>query len=99
MNKRERFLQRLKKGKKRTSHIYQFNPNTKNKNKINCCKDVRKVINELGTTGKPCSCWICQNERRSANGINKLTLQERKAREDAELQIKNNNIDPNIVNI
>lgn len=37
------------------------------------------VINFLGDTGTPCSCWICGNPRRYYEGKAGLTIQERKA--------------------
>lgn len=40
-----------------------------------------ETISKLARTHKPCSCYLCGNPRKWMKGKDRLTLQERRARE------------------
>ncbi len=91
MNKAERQEINKRKGIERFKKYHGYHPDNIPPEEQKCFKGgVEGHIGILGRTGKPCSCHMCRNERRSGfyNEEEKLTLQERKAKEDAELQIE-----------
>lgn len=40
------------------------------------------VVGRVASTRTPCSCWMCANERRTAKGHKRLSIQERREFQD-----------------
>ena len=91
MNKRERVLRNKQLGIKRFQKYHGYHPDqVPEDERDSYMGGIESHVGCLGRTGKPCSCHMCCNERRSKlfSEKDKLTMQERRSNEDMENQIK-----------